>query len=185
MLPYAIDFVRITESGRLFNNDGYDVKDWYVYGAELLAVASGVVIAARDDLQEWVPGSGVKVSKSEAAGNHVLVDMGNGMSYVFCHMQPGSVRVKVGDTVTAGQLLGLVGNSGATDAPHLHMHLIGGHDIFQGRSMPWAFERFTVSGYYPSMDELFSGEPVPPSRVVETPVVVERAYPLELRVIDF
>lgn len=182
---YAIDFIRITESGRLFDNDGYDVKDWYVYGAELLAVADGVVISARNDLQEWVPGSGVKVSKAEAAGNHVLVDMGNGVSYVFCHMQPGSVRVKVGDRVTAGQILGLVGNSGATDAPHLHMHMIGGLDVFQGRSMPWAFERFTVKGYYPSLDEMLSGDPVPPSRVDEAPYRVENAYPLELRIIDF
>lgn len=182
---YAIDFIRITESGRLFTNQGYDVKDWYVYGAELLAVADGVVIGAQDGLQEWVPGAGAKVSKAEAAGNHVLVDMGHGVSYVFCHMQPGTVNVKVGETVRAGQVLGLVGNSGATDAPHLHMHLIGGLDIFQGRSMPWAFERFTVTGYYPSLDELLSGDPIPASRVDETPYLVENAYPLELRVIDF
>ncbi len=183
---YAIDFVRLVD-GQLFSGDPFVLSNWHVYGVELLAVADGVVTAMANDQPEWPVGTtGIK-SKKFAGGNHVIVDMGNGMSYVFAHMQTGSVRVRVGDRVTAGQLIGLSGNSGITGAPHLHMHVISGHDdIFYGRGIPWAFDHFTVTGYFPTLTDLTPEEPGPPvNRVDVTPYEVDNAYPMELQVIDF
>lgn len=182
---YAIDFVQLID-GQLFKGDPFVKENWFCYGVELQAVAGGVVVSVANDLPEWPVGGHGVVGKSGAAGNHVLVDMGNGMSYVFAHMQTGSVRVNVGDRVTAGQVLGLVGNSGATDAPHLHMHVVSGQDIFRGQAIPWAFDRYTVTGYFPTFADLIPEEPGGPvNRVDVTPYSVRDAYPQELRVVNF
>ncbi len=182
---YAIDFVQVV-NGALFLGDPFELKNWYCYGRELLASADGVVTAAANDQREWPLGASEIRTKKGAAGNHVVVDMGNGMSYVFAHMQPGSVRVQVGDTVKSGQPLGLVGNSGATGGPHLHMHVVSGNDIFQGQAIPWGFDRFTVTGYYKSIADMTPDEPGPPiNRVDVKPYEVRNGYPQELRIIDF
>lgn len=57
-------------------------------------------------------------------GNHVVVDHGDGTFAVYAHLQRGSVVPGVGDPVRAGDRLGLVGNSGNTTEPHLHLHLM-------------------------------------------------------------
>ena len=182
---YAIDFVQLV-NGELFSGDPFVLTNWHVYGVELLAVASGVVVSVLNDQPEWPLGQSEVTSKKFAAGNHVVVRMNNGMSYVFAHMQTGSVRVKVGDTVTTGQVLGLTGNSGATGAPHLHMHVVTGDDIFKAQGIPWGFDRYTVTGYFPTITDLTPDEPSNPvNRVDVTPYEVRGGYPQELRVIDF
>jgi murein DD-endopeptidase MepM/ murein hydrolase activator NlpD len=57
------------------------------------------------------------------AGNYVLLDIGGGRFASYAHFQPNSLKVKVGDRVKLGQVLGLVGNSGNSDLPHLHFHI--------------------------------------------------------------
>jgi murein DD-endopeptidase MepM/ murein hydrolase activator NlpD len=61
-------------------------------------------------------------------------------------MQPGSVRVKVGDKVKTGQVLGLLGNSGNTDGPHLHFHVMDGPSPLVSNGLPFVFESFTGQG---------------------------------------
>lgn len=182
---YAIDFVQLVD-GDLFSGDPFRLENWFCYGVELLALAAGVVTAAVNDQREWPLGDSQTRTKEEAPGNHVVVDMGKGMSYVFAHMQTGSVKVRVGDTVSVGQPLGLVGNSGATGGPHLHMHVVSGNDIFKAQAIPWGFDRFTVRGYFPSIRDLTPDEPSNPiNRVDVAPFEVRDAYPQELRIIDF
>ena len=53
-------------------------------------------------------------------GNLVVLDLGNDLYAFYAHLQPDSIRVKAGDKVQKGQVLGLVGNSGNGNAPHLH-----------------------------------------------------------------
>ena len=60
----------------------------------------------------------------EADGNYVVIDLGGGNFAFYAHMIKGSVAVEVGDFVTRGQVIGLVGNTGNTSAPHLHFHMI-------------------------------------------------------------
>ena len=50
---------------------------------------------------------------SKLAGNHVVIGMDGGYSAVYAHLKPGSDRVKAGERVRAGELIGLLGNSGA------------------------------------------------------------------------
>lgn len=57
-------------------------------------------------------------------GNHVIVDHGDGVHSVYAHLRRGSLRVGVGDRVSAGDHLGDVGNSGNSSEPHLHVQLM-------------------------------------------------------------
>jgi len=56
-------------------------------------------------------------------GNQVVIKAAADRFVFLAHMQKGSVRVKIGDRVKSGDVLGLCGNSGNTDAPHVHMHV--------------------------------------------------------------
>tara|TARA_R110002072_G_scaffold101692_3_gene223950 strand:- start:297 stop:641 length:345 start_codon:yes stop_codon:yes gene_type:complete len=58
----------------------------------------------------------------------------------YVHAKKGSVKVKLGQRVKRGQLLGEVGNSGGSAIPHLHFTLVA----FRGLSVPWRCESFEV-----------------------------------------
>lgn len=96
-----------------------DNRSYFCYGREVLSPAAGKVIYARNDAHENIPG----VGGGEKGGNGVVIDHGFGEHSSLWHGIPGSVRVKVGDQVTPGQLLMLAGNSGHSSGPHLHYHL--------------------------------------------------------------
>ena len=56
-------------------------------------------------------------------GNIVVVDIGGGRDVLYAHLKQGSARVRVGDRVVSGQDIGLVGDSGNSDEPHLHIQV--------------------------------------------------------------
>lgn len=85
-------------------------------GVNVLAAAPGTVVGTRDGIADFVPPVPAK-----ECGNGVLVDDGNGWQSQYCHMKQGSVAVHKGDQVNSGTPLGLVGQSGAADFPHLHL----------------------------------------------------------------
>jgi murein DD-endopeptidase MepM/ murein hydrolase activator NlpD len=80
------------------------------------------------------------------SGNHVIMDIGNGLYALYAHMQPGSVRVKLGDKVTRGQVLGLLGNTGNSTEPHLHFHICNANSDLGSEGLPYAFASFEVQG---------------------------------------
>lgn len=92
----------------------------YLAGVEVLAAADGVVLRTRDKMEDIdVRGREGSVRGVEA-GNAVIVRHGDGYETVYAHLKLGSVRVKKGDKVKRGQVLGLVGMSGKTEFSHLH-----------------------------------------------------------------
>lgn len=93
------------------------LSDYAIFGTAVLSPADGVVLAAVDGHPDH-PDESVG-----AAGNHVVVDTG-GERLLLAHFARGSVQVKPGDKVTAGQQIGLVGSSGNSTEPHLHIHAI-------------------------------------------------------------
>jgi len=90
-------------------------------GVDILAAAPGLVEAIRDGMKDisFRAVAPKSVAKREC-GNGVLLDHGNGWTTQYCHMRRGSVAVKRGQRVTAGQPLGKVGLSGKTTFPHVH-----------------------------------------------------------------
>ena len=124
---FAIDFVQLNDKNMLIDGPMDQLSSYAYFGDEIYSVADGTVVATEDGLPEQVPGKLPEDATIEmAAGNHVVVDIGEGRFAFYAHMQPGSVQVKVGDKVNTGQVLGLLGNSGNTDTPHLHFHVMDG-----------------------------------------------------------
>ena len=147
---YAIDWKKFDSAGKAYAGDARDVRAYYAYGEKVLAVANGRVIAARDGFPDNVPKTdagfapAVPVTLDTVGGNQVVIDLGNGQFAAYYHLQPGSVRVKVGDTVQQGQWLARVGNSGDARWPHLHFQLTDQPDAMASEGLPHVFDRYRV-----------------------------------------
>nr|BFE35476.1 hypothetical protein GCM10010200_077270 [Actinomadura rugatobispora] len=72
-------------------------------------------------------------------GNHVVLDLGDGAYAVLAHLRRGSVRVRKGQRVRAGDVLGEVGNSGNSSEPHLHFHVMDSPRHMVAAGLPFAF----------------------------------------------
>ena len=113
----------------------------------MLAVADAVVTATKDGIAENVPQKTADVVTLEnVAGNHVVLDLGKGRFALYAHFQPKSLRVKVGDRVRRGQVLGLIGNSGNSTEPHLHFHVSDGPSPLGSEGVPYVFDAFEAHG---------------------------------------
>jgi len=93
-------------------------------GVAVLAAAPGRVRAVRDGMPDVsVRAGGKEAVAGREAGNSVVIEHGDGWETQYGHMRSGSVAVRAGDAVTAGQKLGVVGLSGYTEFPHLHFEV--------------------------------------------------------------
>lgn len=124
---HAYDFL-IWDNGSTFSGDGTSAEDYYAYGQTVFAPAAGTVVRAVDGLPDMLPQ--VETDAMNPAGNHVVIQVAEGEYLFIAHLQPGSLLVAEGDTVAAGQPVGLVGNSGNTSEPHIHIHLQNTDEMF-------------------------------------------------------
>jgi hypothetical protein len=155
---YAIDFVQLNDKNKLYSGPPDQLSSYAFFGAEVHSVADGIVVRIADSLPEQVPGKLPEGATIQMlAGNHVVVDIGEGRYAFYAHMQPGSLRVKVGDKVVTGQVLGLLGNSGNTDAPHLHLHVMDGPSPLRSNGLPYVFTSFEGQGVLRDEKPLFTG----------------------------
>jgi murein DD-endopeptidase MepM/ murein hydrolase activator NlpD len=146
---YAIDWVEVYPDGKTYQGDPLDNKNYKIYGSEIHSVADGVVTETKDGLPQNVPNAekmAVPIDFETIGGNHVIVDIGGGRFAFYAHMQPGSLRVKVGDKVKTGDVLGLVGNTGNSSEPHLHFDLCDASAMLACEGVPYALATFTVTG---------------------------------------
>ena len=153
----AIDWVRLDEQGRIAAGDADLARNALGYGAEVLAVADATVAAARDGVAESARVSqNGKHLEDLAAGNYVSLDLGGGRYAIYEHLIPGSPRVKAGDRVRRGQVIGLLGFSGDSTGPHLHLHVADAARPLLGEGVGYGFERFTLLGRYEDLGRLGS-----------------------------
>jgi Peptidase family M23 len=158
---YAIDFVQLNDKNMLYSGPQDQLSSYAFFGDEVHSVANGIVVQIADRLPEQVPGKlpeGATIQM--AAGNHAVIDIGEGRYAFYAHMQPGSVRVKVGDKVVTGQVLGVLGNSGNSDAPHLHFHVMDGPSPLLSNGLPFVFTSFKGQGALRDEKLLFAGREV-------------------------
>ncbi len=91
-------------------------------GVPVLAAASGVVAGVRDGMPDVIMGDADAPDiAGRECGNGVLIRHDDGWETQYCHLRQGSVRVTTGDRVQTGDVLGLVGLSGMTEFPHVHL----------------------------------------------------------------
>ena len=145
---FAIDFNRRYEDGKVIHGNPEDVRSYRCYGAEVFAVADAHVISVRNDVPDN-PGqaraNALPDTLANLGGNRVVLDLGGGKFASYFHLQPGSIRVKEGDTVRVGDVLGLVGNSGAP-GPHLHFQVTDGPGPMTSDGLPYVFDSFVRDG---------------------------------------
>jgi len=145
---FAIDWKQVKDSAA-FSGDVRDVHSYYSYGKAVLAVADGLVVTARDGLPENIPGHGdafhpaVPITLETVAGNTLTLDLGGGQFAYYMHLQPGSLRLKVGDRVRRGQVLARVGASGDAREPHLHFEVTTSSKLLAGEGVPYLIDRYS------------------------------------------
>jgi hypothetical protein len=180
---FAIDFIQIAPSGLLTTGPPEQLSSYPFFGDEILAAAPGKVVTAVDNRPETPPGAVPPMSAIAAAGNHVVVAMDHHRYALYAHLQPGSVRVKVGQRVSTGQTLGLLGSSGSSNAPHLHFQLMDGPGPLGSNGIPYRFNRFSVAGTLTNFGGLFEGERANVAPVFAGPH--RDQLPLNLQVVGF
>jgi len=161
---FAYDLVRLGADGRSHRGNGRKLADFHAYGQPVLAARDGTVIRAVGDVAEDAgllrraderkpdylqrvmqnQAALLAADKSKAAGSHVVVDHGNGEFSSYAHLVPGSLRVKAGDTVRAGQVLGKLGHSGNSTEPHLHFQVCDGPDPLYCAGLPVQFGEIEI-----------------------------------------
>lgn len=146
---YAYDLVQIKGTSS-YSGDPGKLESYYAYGQEVTAPAPGTVKAVENDRPDNPIG---QTDGKNPAGNHVVIDHGNGEYSFLAHFQKGSIAVKPGEKIERGQLLGRVGNSGNTSEPHIHFHVADGADLSGSKSIRIRFE----GGAAPKQGDVIKG----------------------------
>jgi len=179
---FAIDWIKFGENGSLWSGDANKNAAWFGYGGEVLAVANGVVASTNDAVPDNKPDSrDVPMTLETVAGNYVILDLGGGRYAMYAHLKPGSIRVKAGDKVGRGDVIGLVGNSGNSDGPHLHFQICDANSPLGSEGLPFVFESFGKLGIGELKQNGASWKPLPNGRVEQR----RGEIPLENVVVNF
>jgi hypothetical protein len=138
---------------------GGRTRDCYGWGQPVHAALDGVIVQAVDGVPErqwlhivresWLAVKNTVVfarrglDAARLAGNHVIAGTG-GTYALYAHLAPGSVAVRKGQRVGAGEVIGRVGHAGNSTAPHLHFQLMDSADPLRARGIPCAFAMYLV-----------------------------------------
>jgi hypothetical protein len=171
---FAIDWMRLDAQGRIMHGNAEDVHSYIDYGAPVLAVADGTVVSALDTLDDQVPGTlpdPKTINLENVDGNHVVLDLGNGVFALYAHLVKHSLTVTPGSRVHRGQVLGKLGNTGNTSGPHLHFQLMDSSSSLGSNGLPYGIDSFALVGQLPaakfaaatSLEGDWSGEMLKPA----------------------
>lgn len=164
---YAFDFMRVDWSDKRkrpfcgknwrYYLLGIPLSQWYGWGQNVYAPCGGRIIIAKDGLKErqrlhlltdmFVVLKNAlffdpqKQDLHRAIGNHIIMQTENAFA-MLAHFQKDSICVTEGQEVKAGEMLGRVGHSGNSTAPHLHFQLMDSADLLTAKGLPCAFNRY-------------------------------------------
>lgn len=141
---FAFDFVVKDEDGWSYRGDGLAPTDYYCFGNPVLAPCAGRVVAVVDALPDNPVGS---PDRRNHWGNLVILRHAEGWYVELSHFMRGSVEVRPGEWVLAGDRLGRCGNSGNSAEPHLHLQVQAQPEI-GAASLPFAFREYLRDGRF-------------------------------------
>ena len=113
--------------------------DYYAWGEQVLAPVSARVLNVTNNAPDIPPGP---LPNNPSPGNQVLMELSDTVALRYVHFQQNSVAVLPNDVLAPGDFLGLVGNSGNSSQPHVHMNFLRRPDL--ARTLPMAFADVTV-----------------------------------------
>jgi hypothetical protein len=139
---FAQDIVGLDKFGRHASSlIPASLEDYEIFGKPIYSPCDGEIVTAVDGVDDINPGD--PLDTAHPAGNHVYITCKDeNVQVLLAHMKEGSLSVKPGDVVKTGDMVGLVGNSGNTTEPHLHIHArVGGNlsEIIGGEAIPILF----------------------------------------------
>lgn len=167
---YAYDFIQVDWSrvGKpayrvslmQYLLSGVPLSEYYCWGQEVYSPCDGIVIAAEDGYVENVK-TNLLLDMSNAyknahyfdparddiqsiAGNYIIIQYSENVYAAICHLQAGSIQVSVGENIKTGNIVGRVGHSGNSFAPHLHFQLMDSNDIATANGIPCAFKKYEI-----------------------------------------
>ena len=186
---FAVDWEQLDAQGRIYAGDREKLESYSIFGKPVFAVADGVVMSVTDGLPEQMPGKyPTNISLDEADGNSVILDLGQQRYAMYAHMQPRSIKVRKGDSVKMGQVIGLVGNTGNSLAPHLHFQVMDRPSSLASNGLPYEIRDLQVTGKTPGTKAFDEAEEKGTPLAV-TPVSpaqqVKGALPLDQLIISF
>lgn len=171
---FAIDFILLDDQGRYVKGDENIVSDWYGYGADVLAVADGVVTTIRNDFTESKTLTDHPGYKSEqATGNYVSIRIDDHHVAFYEHLKPGSIKVEPGQTVKKGDIIASLGFTGQSTGPHLHFHIADQNSPLGAEGVPFVFETYTLLGNYPDF-QVFGKEAWTPVPELKQKAILQR-----------
>lgn len=151
---FAIDWKQVNDAGDFYTGDKTKNESYVDYGSSIVAVADGTVVATLDTMDANAPGIlpaadpvlAKTITVETVDGNHIVLDLGNGVYAFYAHLLKGSLDVKVGDKVTRGQKLAELGNTGNSNASHMHFHLMDGLSVLGSNGLPYVIGSFDYAG---------------------------------------
>ena len=148
---YAIDFQIVDDKGIILPTPlpaSLTNEMFYGYKEKVYAVADGVISAVKDSIPENTPKAngaiitGYDMDATTVSGNYVTLKIGDAQYVHYAHLVPGSIKVKTGDLIKAGDEIGLLGNSGNSTGPHLHFNFTDGRSANDSHGLPYVFSSF-------------------------------------------
>ena len=185
---FAIDWMLLGPGVNLFHGDAKSNANYYGYGAEVLAVAEGRVVDRKDGLPENLAAtdrSSRIVTLENIVGNSLTLDLGHRHFALYAHLQPGSLTVGLGEKVKAGQVLARLGNSGNSDAPHLHFQLTDANSPLGAEGIPYVLDAFKQFGVVADRDPLLNDGKSWHPEAHENPTTHRQEFPNNNAVVTF
>ena len=139
----AFDIVMVDKNNRSFKTNGRTNEDYYAFGQSLIAPCDAEVVSVVEGVKDNIPG---EMNPAQVTGNSVVLKTAANEYILFAHFKLNSIKVKTGDSVKKGQLLGLCGNSGNSSEPHLHFHIQDKENMQASTGIKCYFERILVNG---------------------------------------
>jgi hypothetical protein len=185
---YAIDYVQLDQDGAFITGPVDDLASYPYFGADILAVGDGPIVSMRFDLPEQTPGANpTGLTVDEYGGNHIVQHLGGDVYAFYAHLQPGNpMGVEVGQELKKGEPIALLGNTGNTDSPHLHFHLMDSPSPLGSNGIPFVYDSFHLAGQITAEDldaNLSRGGPFTIDAAEEGPQ--QDRYPIWLTVTDY
>ncbi len=141
-MRYAMDVFIVKGTGT-FTGAGTRNDDYFAWGQPMLAPGAGRVVAVVSGVPDNAPDA---PRPGSLYGNFITIDHGTGEYSLLGHLQKDSVRVKVGDSVVAGEVIARCGNSGMSTEPHLHYQLMDDEDWKRAYGLPAQFLGYVANG---------------------------------------
>jgi murein DD-endopeptidase MepM/ murein hydrolase activator NlpD len=156
----AFDIVITDTKGNSYKTDGKTNEDYYAFGKELIAPCDGEIVLVVDGVKDNKP---AELNPIYIPGNTVIIKTAKNEYLFFAHFKQNSIKVKQGQKIKQGQLLGLCGNSGNSSEAHLHFHIQNVENMVSATGIKCYFDNLIVNGqaktdYSPIQKDKISSE---------------------------